>query len=63
MVGSGIRRGIGGVCMRLLVLRIIGLLVIVSFESKVHLRHRGPNFGLVELSQPHSILFIYFVIS
>lgn len=49
MAGKGIRRGIRGVPMQLLVLLILGLLEIIIFESAMGLGNREPNFELVEL--------------
>lgn len=63
MADSGTRRGIGGVPMQLLVLFILGFLVIVIFGSTVGLRLMRPNFRTVELSHPHPILFVDFVVS
>lgn len=63
MVGSGIRKGIKGVPIWPLVLLMLGVMVIISLRSTMGLRHKKPNFGPVDLNQPHHILLVGFMVS
>lgn len=63
MSDSGLRRGIIGVSIRLLVLLIVSPLEIIAFRPIVGVRDKKTNLRLVDLIQPHHILLVNFMIS
>lgn len=60
MVDSGLKRKIGEVFVRLLVLLILYFQVIIIFSIAIVLRHRVSSLRLVELNQPYLTLLVNF---